>query len=110
MKIAWVSHHVPRAVPTDNPPTGLLPGLYAGGAEMADDEVLATTPPDVEVHRVGPHDWAQAMDFDRIVITGTDLLTDDAMRTLPPATRWCGASPADTSAARRELFESRARS
>ena len=107
MKLAWVSHHLPRAVPTDNPPTGLLPGLYAGGAEMADDEVLATTPPDVEVHRVGPHDWAQAMDFDRIVITGTDLLTDDAMRTLATRHPLVWPHHQQTPAqARRELFES----
>lgn len=107
MKIAWVSHHVPRAVPTDNPPAGLLPGLYAGGAEMADAEVLATCPADIDVHRISPNDWAQAMDYERIVITGTDLLTDTAMTTLATRRPLVWPHHQQTPApSRRVLFES----
>lgn len=82
MKVAWLTHHLPRTAPTDTPPDGLLPGLYAGGAEMADAEVLATCPPHIQIDIVTPDRWEHAIDYERIVITGTDLLTDDAMHVL----------------------------
>ena len=64
--IAWISHHVPDHT-----------GKLVGGAEMTDATLLADAP--VEVKTLLPQDWKQAMDFDQVVITGTDLLSPWAM-------------------------------
>jgi hypothetical protein len=65
--IAWISHHLPEHW-KDNP---------AGGAEMTDATLLADAP--VEVKTFLPHQWEEAMDFDQIVITSTDLFSPEAM-------------------------------
>ena len=67
--IAWISHHLPG-------PDGFL----VGGAEMSDAVLLADPPVDVTVF--GPNNWEGALDFDQIVITGTDLLDPFAMTQL----------------------------
>lgn len=67
--IAWISHHLPQ-------PDGSL----IGGAEMTDQKLLDIAP--VQVSIFSPNDWEQAMDYDRIIITGTDLLSDEAMSKL----------------------------
>jgi hypothetical protein len=64
--IAWISHHLPA-------PDGKL----IGGAEMTDATLLADAP--VEVKTFLPHQWKDAMDYDEIVITGTDLLSPYSM-------------------------------
>jgi hypothetical protein len=64
--IAWISHHLPDHN-----------GNLVGGAEMTDATLLTDAP--VEVKTFLPQDWKQAMDYDQIVITGTDLLTPYAM-------------------------------
>jgi hypothetical protein len=64
--IAWISHHVPDHT-----------GKLVGGAEMTDATLLADAP--VQVKTILPQDWKQAMDFDQVVITGTDLLSPWAM-------------------------------
>ena len=64
--IAWISHHLPDQN-----------GNLVGGAEMTDATLLTDAP--VEVKTFLPQDWKQAMDYDQIVITGTDLLTPYAM-------------------------------
>ena len=65
--IAWISHHLPAT------PDGKL----IGGAEMTDATLLADAP--VEVKTFLPHQWKDAMDYDEIVITGTDLLSPYSM-------------------------------
>lgn len=65
--IAWISHHLPEH----------WDGKLVGGAEMTDATLLADAP--VEVKTFLPHQWEQAMDYEQIVITGTDLLTPEAM-------------------------------
>jgi hypothetical protein len=65
--IAWISHHLPEN----------FGGKLVGGAEMTDATLLANAP--VEVKTFLPQDWKQAMDYDQIVITGTDLLSPWAM-------------------------------
>ena len=67
--IAWVSHHLPG-------PNGEL----IGGAEMT-DAVLLNEPP-VDVMIFSPNNWEGALDFDQVVITGTDALDPWAMTQL----------------------------
>jgi hypothetical protein len=65
--IAWISHDLPEH----------FGGRLVGGAEMTDATLLADAP--VEVKTFLPDQWKEAMDYDEIVITGTDLLSDFAM-------------------------------
>jgi hypothetical protein len=65
--IAWISHHLPEN----------FGGKLVGGAEMTDATLLANAP--VEVKTFLPHQWKEAMDYEQIVITGTDLLSPYAM-------------------------------
>jgi hypothetical protein len=67
--IAWLSHHLPDQN-----------GKLVGGAEMTDQALLADAPAEVTIIR--PEDWKQALEFDKIVITGTDLLSPFAMTQL----------------------------
>ena len=101
-RIAWVTHHIPRV---EQRHSALLPGKYAGGAERNNDYMVAKAPPDVEVHWIDANDWQQAMDFDRVVITGTDKLSDEAMMTLADREPLVWIQHAQTpSVARRDLF------
>lgn len=68
--IAWISHHLPE----------YWNGKLVGGAEMTDATLLTDAP--VEVKTFLPDQWKEAMDYDQIVITGTDLLSDFAMISL----------------------------
>ena len=61
--IAWISHHLPEH----------FGGKLVGGAEMTDATLLAKAP--VEVKTFLPGQWKEAMDYEQIVITGTDLLS-----------------------------------
>lgn len=81
MKVAWVTHHLPRQDDAETPEY-LLPGKYAGGAEMTDAELLASKPDGIEISMHSPANWESAMEADRIIVTGTDMLTDQAMMTL----------------------------
>ena len=67
--IAWVSHHLPDK-----------DGKLVGGAEMTDQTFLADAPTEVKI--ITPDNWQEALDFDKIVITGTDKLSPVAMKTL----------------------------
>lgn len=67
--IAWLSHHLPD-------PAGKL----IGGAEMTDQTLLTDAPTDYTI--ITPNNWKQALEFDKIVITGTDLLSPYAMTQL----------------------------
>jgi len=66
--IAWVSHHLP------------IDGKLIGGAEMTDFCLLQDAPVDVEI--IPPNNWNNALDYEKIIITGTDLLTPEAMNQL----------------------------
>lgn len=67
MTLAWVSHHRFEL------------GL-SGGAEMSDQRVADLA--QIEVERILPENWTDALKHDRILITGTDLLTPTAMMEL----------------------------
>jgi hypothetical protein len=56
----------------------LLPG-GVGGAEMTDATMISHAPESVSVEVVAPQDWEQALDADRVIVTGTDLLSDAAL-------------------------------
>lgn len=70
MRVAWVTHHVPQA-----DADWLLPG-GVGGAEMTDATMIDHAPESVSVEVVAPADWEQALTYDRVIVTGTDLLPD----------------------------------
>jgi hypothetical protein len=70
-----VTHHLPG----DRGDPSLLPGQFAGGAEMLDWDMVAAAPDGVEVVWLGPEEWERAQEFDRTVVTGTDLLSQEAM-------------------------------
>ncbi len=67
--IAWVSHHLPDS-----------DGKLVGGAEMTDVALLTDAPTKYRI--ITPDNWKQALEFDKIVITGTDLLSPFAMTQL----------------------------
>ena len=68
--IAWISHHLPE----------FWQGKLVGGAEMTDATLLEDPP--VEIKTFLPSQWREALEFDQIVITGTDLLNAEAMTEL----------------------------
>lgn len=70
--IAWLTHHLPRT--TEEPG---IPGLYRGGAEMSDAAYLQAAPEEVKLY--GPDQWREAIQHEKVIVTGTDLLTDEAM-------------------------------
>ena len=75
-RIAWLTHHLPVEE------TGggkWLPGRFRGGAEMSDHEYRMAAPPWVTIDVFSPEEWELCLEYDRIVITGTDLLTEEAM-------------------------------
>lgn len=74
MRIAWLTHHVARY----EYESWLLPG-GVGGAEMTDAAMISKAPSNVEISVIAPDQWEEALKADRIIITGTDLLTDEAM-------------------------------
>jgi len=100
MNVAWVTHHVPR----DDDAPWLLPG-GVGGAEMTDSAMIRKAPTNIAVTVIQPDDWEAALDADRVIITGTDLLSDDAMIRLADTSPIVWVHHQQTpSAARRELF------
>jgi len=67
--IAWLSHHLPQS-----------DGTLVGGAEMTDQKLLDVAPTDVCV--IHASEWQKAMDYEHVIITGTDLLSSRAMSEL----------------------------
>lgn len=78
MRVAWVTHHLPGP----RSESGLLPGEFVGGAEMCDFGMVSAAPEGVTVDWIGPNEWTRAFDYDRVVVTGTDMLTAEACREL----------------------------
>ena len=81
MKVAWVTHHIPKVEARHS---ALLPGKYAGGAERNTDYMVTAAPADVEVTYVEPEAAESAADarYDRVVVGGTDKLSEPAMNFL----------------------------
>jgi hypothetical protein len=106
MKIAWLTHHIVKdEVRSD----ALLPGLYAGGAEINDAVMRSHQPAEYDVTVIPADQWTTAMDFERIVITGTDALTPEAMIALAKRKPLVWVQHAQTPAAERKyLFENAA--
>jgi len=78
-RVGWVTHHLPV------PDTGggkWLPGHFRGGAELSDAAYRSQAPEWVGIDLIPPDEWERALGCDRIVVTGTDLLSDEAMFTL----------------------------
>lgn len=100
MKVAWLTHHVPRDVVDP----WMLPG-GVGGAELTDAAMMEQAPTSVSIDVIQPECWEQALDADRIIITGTDLLTDEAMLRLAETSPivWVHHAQAP-SQARQQLF------
>jgi hypothetical protein len=84
MKVGWLTHHIPRVEERHD---ALLPGLYAGGAERNTAAMIATAPESISVEYIEPDDWESALDgsWDRVVVGGTDKLTEPAMTALAPS-------------------------
>lgn len=81
MKLLWVSHHLPSVTQEGSE---WLQGEYRGGAEMSDAEYFAAAPDWVDVWRVHPDQLVgvDVREFDRVLITGTDCLTELQMQYL----------------------------
>jgi len=100
VRLAWVTHHVARDVDE----SWMLPGGL-GGAELTDAAMIEQAPTDISVDVIHADDWEQALDYDRVVVTGTDLLSDKAMRRLADTSPLVWVHHEQTpNAARRELF------
>lgn len=84
MKVAWISHQF--ASPDDAPKRpGLLPGRFAGGAEMSTEEMIAQAPSDVEICRMRlPGVIPDLSSFDRVVIGATEHLTAEMAAEIAP--------------------------
>lgn len=105
-QVAWLTHHHAKMEERHG---ALLPGLYAGGAEINDAVMRTYAPADIEIVPIEPDDWQTAMDHERIVITGTDRLTDEAMVALASRGPAVWIQHAQTrSAARKYLFQNAA--
>lgn len=81
MRVAWVTHHIPRIEQRND---ALLPGKYAGGAERNTDYMISAAPDWADVHYIEPDDAESALDgsFDRVVVGGTDKLSEASMTLL----------------------------
>ena len=81
MRVAWVTHHIPRVEERNE---ALLPGKYAGGAERNTDYMVMAAPAGVEVMYIEPDEAESAADgwFDRVVVGGTDKLSEASMNFL----------------------------
>lgn len=80
MRVAWLSHQFVRSAP-ERSVNGLLPGLYAGGAEHSTEEMIAQAPEGVEVVKFRlPTGLPDLWQFDRVVVGATERLSSDNVR------------------------------
>lgn len=99
--IAWLTHHLPAEIETVNG----IPGKYRGGAEMTDYGYISQAPEEIKLY--SPDQWKEAMEHDKLIITGTDLLTDEAMLELSKANPIILVHHLQTqSSARKQLIDS----
>ena len=79
MIVGWVSHQWPQ--PDDAPARpGLLPGRYAGGAEMLQDAMRSRVPAGASIRCVDTRDRSRTLSerlegCDAVVVAGLELLT-----------------------------------
>lgn len=84
MRVAWLSHQFAADSPQPAR-SGLLPGLYAGGAEHSTEEMIAQAPDGVEIVRFRlPSEVPDLSGFDRVVIGSTERLTGRNVEALIP--------------------------
>ncbi len=82
MNIGWYTHHVVKTPEIcSEGQEWLFRGKFAGGAEMSDYEYQQQAPLDFDIQIVTPQDFDthDIHKFDSIVVTGTDLFTDQQL-------------------------------
>jgi len=88
MKVAWVSHQLPRDDDAPAPSSALLPGRYAGGAELLQDLMRSRAPSDVDWVLVDPrHADDELSDLDgcdRVVVGAVEALRPAQVHALRP--------------------------
>lgn len=89
MKVAWVSHQLPRdsaEAASEHP--GLLPGRYAGGAELLQDKMRSRAPEGVEWVLVDPRkadDELSALEgCERVIVGASESLRPAQLHALRP--------------------------
>jgi hypothetical protein len=85
VKLGWYTHHVVKTPEIGSEgQDGLFSGMFAGGAEMSDWEYQQQAPLDFDIQIVTPNtfDTHDIHQFDSIVVTGTDLFTDQQLNRL----------------------------
>jgi hypothetical protein len=83
MKIGWYTHHLIRDEKTsENGSTGLFDGKFAGGAEMSDWDYVCQAPHGIDIYQMDGDSWHDPMDFDNIIVTGTESFSDDQLKQL----------------------------
>jgi len=88
MKIGWYTHHTENsskvAHPSSESVSGLFTGQFAGGAEMSDYEYRLQAPLNFEIQIVTPDtfDTHDIHHFDSVIVTGTDLFSDQQLNRL----------------------------
>jgi len=85
VRVAWVSHQWPRDDDATAENTALLPGRYAGGAELLQDAMRSRAPAEIEWVYVDPR-YDAALDalksVDRTIVGSLDLVSDSQLQTL----------------------------
>jgi hypothetical protein len=78
MRVAWVTHQLPSVEGAENN-ENLLPGKFPGGAERSIHNRIEGRPDGVEVTLLHPLQYKQALEFDKIIVGATDLLSYEAL-------------------------------
>jgi hypothetical protein len=82
LKVGWYTHHTVKTPERGSEgQESVLSGMFAGGAEMSDYEYQQQAPLDFDIQIVTPYtfDTQDIHQFDSIVVTGTDLFTDQQL-------------------------------
>lgn len=83
MKVGWYTHHVTKSPENASESlTGLFSGKYAGGAEMSDAEYKKFAPDGIEIVDVTADNWVNPINFESIVVTGTESFSDAQLNEL----------------------------
>ena len=82
MKVGWYTHHTVKTPESGSEgQQSVFSGAFAGGAEMSDYEYQQQAPLDFDIQIVTPQtfDTHDIHQFDSVVVTGTDLFTDQQL-------------------------------
>ena len=82
MNIGWYTHHVIKTPERGSEgQQSVFSGMFAGGAEMSDWEYQRQAPEGFDIKIITPADFDthDIHKFDSIVVTGTDLFTDQQL-------------------------------